>query len=440
MPYKINQISPRRYEVINSKTGTIHSKSTTKKKAEAQLRLLENLEKKEMKPQKRISKATGIIETGVALLKGRTTYSSRIQTILKNYGNMKIVGATIKRSPVPKLLTTALGALSNEFAKRLKESPYDKLFHLYLVIQLENGKSLVIEKNETLSISEKITKRKEEEQVQVSVPPNLTLSTLLENTKEKMGSHDFFGYSAKNNNCQDFMIALLKANNMGNEEVFKFVKQDTAYLFNNLSYLRKISNTLTDIAGRANILLEGAGAGSSKVVPVETRVGTIPEEIGLSKALTLQTRFYNMVKLLPMYSNPNSPNFRIGFPLAEIQSQLVELTQQINEIIKNLSQLDKLTFYIEKEKMLQKILNYFEEKGFTDYIKKIKEELEMVQNEITPPNKIMKSLEISGEDKRLENLAPVPDARGLGIKSKFQKGSPEALEWCKKMREAKTKK
>jgi hypothetical protein len=49
MPYQIKQISPRRYSVINSKTGEIHSKSTTKEKAEAQIRLLEQLEKKSKK-------------------------------------------------------------------------------------------------------------------------------------------------------------------------------------------------------------------------------------------------------------------------------------------------------------------------------------------------------------------------------------------------------
>jgi hypothetical protein len=49
MPYEMKQISPRRYSVINSKTGEIHSKSTTKAKAEAQIRLLDQLEKKSKK-------------------------------------------------------------------------------------------------------------------------------------------------------------------------------------------------------------------------------------------------------------------------------------------------------------------------------------------------------------------------------------------------------
>ena len=48
-----------------------------------------------------------------------------------------------------------------------------------------------------------------------------------------MGSK-YFTYSAKDNNCQDFILAVLKANNIGNEEDYSFVKQDTKSLFENL--------------------------------------------------------------------------------------------------------------------------------------------------------------------------------------------------------------
>lgn len=47
MPYAIRKIRNQNfYKVINLKTGEIHSKSTTKPKAEAQKRLLESLDKK----------------------------------------------------------------------------------------------------------------------------------------------------------------------------------------------------------------------------------------------------------------------------------------------------------------------------------------------------------------------------------------------------------
>jgi hypothetical protein len=40
MPYKVVQKSARRYSVINPKTGKVHAKNTTLKRAKKQVRLL----------------------------------------------------------------------------------------------------------------------------------------------------------------------------------------------------------------------------------------------------------------------------------------------------------------------------------------------------------------------------------------------------------------
>jgi hypothetical protein len=40
MPYSLKKISARRYSVVNKKTGAIHAKRTTLKKAQSQIRLL----------------------------------------------------------------------------------------------------------------------------------------------------------------------------------------------------------------------------------------------------------------------------------------------------------------------------------------------------------------------------------------------------------------
>jgi hypothetical protein len=46
MPYLIRLVSKNKYAVINKQTGKIHAKHTTKANAEAQVRLLESLERK----------------------------------------------------------------------------------------------------------------------------------------------------------------------------------------------------------------------------------------------------------------------------------------------------------------------------------------------------------------------------------------------------------
>lgn len=50
MPYAIRKVrNEAKYKVVNIKTGEVHSKGTTKPKAEAQKRLLESIEKKTYK-------------------------------------------------------------------------------------------------------------------------------------------------------------------------------------------------------------------------------------------------------------------------------------------------------------------------------------------------------------------------------------------------------
>ena len=44
MPYELRRKNSKCWEVINPKTGEIHSKCTTKKKGEAQIRLLQSLQ------------------------------------------------------------------------------------------------------------------------------------------------------------------------------------------------------------------------------------------------------------------------------------------------------------------------------------------------------------------------------------------------------------
>jgi hypothetical protein len=88
-----------------------------------------------------------------------------------------------------------------------------------------------------------------------SIPQGLTVKELVDNTSKFMGS-DFLGYSAKSNNCQDFQMAILNSNHMNTPELTAFVKQDTASIFKDPNF-RKLANTVTDLAGRFDIVRQG---------------------------------------------------------------------------------------------------------------------------------------------------------------------------------------
>ena len=194
-----------------------------------------------------------------AIVKGRTELPPKVRDILSKYGDNVIDTITICRTPVPGILTGALSALSGgAFGNALKNAPYDKLFHLFLRISIDNGMVLSMEKNEVINMDIDPPIPKDTEQKPVSIPLGMTSNELMEGAKKVQGGK-FLGYSARDNNCQDFILAIFNGCNIGNQEDRDFIKQETKSLFGDNVGLRKFSNTITDLGGIANTVMTGAG-------------------------------------------------------------------------------------------------------------------------------------------------------------------------------------
>jgi hypothetical protein len=158
-----------------------------------------------------------------------TRVSAKVRTLLSKIGDMPITSAEIVRSPVQSIVQQAINLVSGgEFKKAIADKPYDDIFHLMIILTLENSKKYSLEKNAIITLQP--YKGRSGESSPVSVPSGLTLNKAMEKTQQAMGDA-FATYSARDNNCQDFILAFLKSNGMGNEEVYAFVKQDVASLF-----------------------------------------------------------------------------------------------------------------------------------------------------------------------------------------------------------------
>jgi hypothetical protein len=77
---------------------------------------------------------------------------------------------------------------------------------------------------------------------------------ILANTRQLMGCK-FLTYSAFDNNCGHFVMAMLMSSNLSNPSNINFVEQTTAHLFT--PQLRKITDTVTDTRGKIDILRQG---------------------------------------------------------------------------------------------------------------------------------------------------------------------------------------
>lgn len=215
---------------------------------------------------------------------GANELPRQVQEILQRFGNEEITSMIIMRTPVPQVLTGALSLFSGgEFGKKMKENDFDELFHLFLEVKLINGNRIQIEKNERINmiINPKSRPKTEIEPIKETLPSKLTLNIMMANTERYMGKNKFLGYSARDNNCQDFLSAVLQSNNLGDNNDISFIKQDTKSLFEDLPYLRKFSNTLTDIGAKVNAVVSGGKI--KKVKDIENITMTIMKGKGLTE-------------------------------------------------------------------------------------------------------------------------------------------------------------
>ena len=154
-----------------------------------------------------------------------------------------------------------------DFNRRFKQYPHDELFHLRIDVHTPKG-VISIEKNEAIFIKARpTTTKKAELRTITDIPADLTVQSMLDKTQQRMGKK-YFPYSAKNNNCSDFIMGILQANDLGTEDDRNFVNQPVKQLFS--TYLRKLSNTVTDLAGRANVISQGGDIKSNDNISMDT--------------------------------------------------------------------------------------------------------------------------------------------------------------------------
>jgi hypothetical protein len=193
---------------------------------------------------------------------GRTTYPADQLRLLERVGQNTIVSIRLGRTPLSQTIYTALNVLSfGQFQKLLNRSPYDDLYHLFSLITLSSGKTLILQKNQAIDmrIIQNTYNPKGTEWIDVPIAhPDITFKTLLDNTQNALG-RDYFIYNSISSNCQRFILEMLKSNGLLTEQLQTFIYQDVKTLFNKLKYLQPVVDTLTDLGTKMDIISKGSG-------------------------------------------------------------------------------------------------------------------------------------------------------------------------------------
>lgn len=192
----------------------------------------------------------------------RENFRPQDRKLLEQVGSQRIIDVTIGRTPVFDWIHTALGVMSfGKWPALMKQYGFDRFFHLFLILSLEDGTRVKVEKNEVITITRDPKIEKNTETMHLGIPPRGTsLNAWLADTRRLMGDR-FFTYDALGgNNCQDFVKSMLEANSMWTDAARTFVYQDISELSRELdSFTKRASRSITDLAARANIIVHGKG-------------------------------------------------------------------------------------------------------------------------------------------------------------------------------------
>lgn len=199
------------------------------------------------------------------LLSFKDTFKPSIKKIFDKYNDVIIKEIYIMRKPIQQYLRNALNILSiGQFEENIKKLDYDKIFHLFMIVILENNIKILMEKNQRINIEiindvkfNELINDSNIDKIKIDINDKFNLIKFINSGLSFMGNDDFFIYSSYKNNCQKWIYNMLLSNNLMKNEYEKFILQDIKGLFKNMGLLKPISDVLTNLGAIGDYIISG---------------------------------------------------------------------------------------------------------------------------------------------------------------------------------------
>lgn len=197
----------------------------------------------------------------------RKDYPPKARKILKNLGVFKVKEIYVGRNPIQSYVTKLLNVLTlGKLEDQKKKMAYDDLYHLYMIVVLDTGFPVLVEKNSVINIQPVPTSYKDKAESIIKVPINkvITFGDMMNKTQKDVGE-SFFKYDHVNNNCQYFVMNILKSNGLLTKEANDFIMQNILeVLKTSPTYASTIARLATETSAKLDRLFYGAGKGKKK--------------------------------------------------------------------------------------------------------------------------------------------------------------------------------
>lgn len=185
-----------------------------------------------------------------------------VRDVLKQKGDLVIKKIFVCRVPISSNIINLGNLISNNKLDNIKEKlGYDKLYHLFMVLKLEDNTLYLVEKNEVIVLKQIDDIPDNTEVIKINMKNRvIPLDALFENTIKLMGLDKFLKYDVANNNCQFFIVNILKANGLLTPAYNKFISQNIVMLFRKLGKPYKIVvDFVTNFFSKTAPMVKGSG-------------------------------------------------------------------------------------------------------------------------------------------------------------------------------------
>lgn len=203
-----------------------------------------------------VSSGISRVKEAASALFGSDRLPKSFRDNLAKHGEKKIKSIQVVREPLARAVNAfaniITGGTFNEVAKKQGEAGF---FHLYAILELDDGTRLRFEKNER-PVLEPMSGSPSSNAQSVSVSgKGLGLGEMVDRGIKRMGEGTYIAYDPINNNCQDFLLGNFAPLMTG--ELRSFIKQDVAELVEKTpSFSKILAQKATGLAGKAREIFE----------------------------------------------------------------------------------------------------------------------------------------------------------------------------------------
>jgi len=194
------------------------------------------------------------------ILPTRENFPPKVRKIIKDNGDKKIKALIVGRTPVNSTIQTLLNVVTlGQLKQKEKEMGYDNLYHLFMIVELDSGTNILVEKNSVVNMKKVSKSYGGNDKIVIPVNKDITFGDMIDNAVKAVGKSIYL-YDAVNNNCQVFINNLLKNSGLGVAEANKFILQDIEdVLSTSPKYTTIIAKLATDASAKVDRLVNGAG-------------------------------------------------------------------------------------------------------------------------------------------------------------------------------------